>query len=77
MAASSHDVLCMYQNEHHQVQVLSFMAASSHDVLASHMYQNPDIPIQVTFQDSAILSGLQKINKNMDNSLYAMRVPRN
>ena len=49
---------------------IPFMAASSHDGLASGMYQKPDIPKQVTFPDSALLSGLQKINeklKSLDN----------
>ena len=43
---------------------IPFMAASSHDWSASCMYQKPDIPKQITFQDSALLSGLQKINKS-------------
>ena len=41
-----------------------FMAASNHDRLASDMFQKSDMPKQVTFQDSALLSGLQKINKS-------------
>ena len=40
-----------------------FMVASSHDRSVSGMYQKPDILKQVTFQDSALLSGLQKISK--------------
>ena len=51
---------------------ITFMVASSHDGLASGIYQNPDMPKQVTFQDSALLSGLQKINKKLksiDNDL--------
>ena len=39
-----------------------------------------DIPKQVTFQDSAVLSGLQKINKklkSLDNDSYALRVEKN
>ena len=40
-----------------------FMAASSHDRMASGMYHKPDIPKQVTFQDSALLSVLQKSTK--------------
>ena len=57
-----------------------FMTASSHDGLTSGIYQKPDISKQVTFQDSALLSGLQKINKklkSLDNSLYALRAERN
>ena len=52
---------------------IPFMSASSHDRLASGIYQKPDIPKQVTFQDSALLSGHQKINKKLkglDNDLY-------
>ena len=52
------------------------MVASSHDGLGSGIYQKPDIPKQVTFQDSALLSDLQKINKklkSLDNDLYALR----
>ena len=41
---------------------ITFMAASSHDGLVSGIYQKPDISKQVTFEDSALLSGLQKIN---------------
>ena len=40
------------------------------------MCQKPDIPKQVTFQDSALLSGLQKINKklkSLNKALYALR----
>ena len=54
---------------------IPFMAASSHDGLASGIYQMPDIAKQVTFQDSALLSGLQKINKklkSLDNDLHAI-----
>ena len=57
-----------------------FMAVLSHDGLASGIYQKPDISKQVTFQDSALLGGLQKINKklkSLDNDLYAMRLERN
>ena len=59
---------------------IPFMAASSHDALASGMYQKPDIAKQVTFQDSALLSGLQKINKkfrSLDNDLYGLRAEKN
>ena len=42
---------------------IPYMAASGQEGLASSMYQNPDLPKQVTFQDSALLSGLLKINK--------------
>ena len=42
---------------------IPFVVASSHDGLASGNYQKPDIPKQVTFQDSALLSGLQNIKK--------------
>ena len=55
---------------------IPFMAASSHDGLASGMYQKPDIPKQFTFQDSALLNGLQKNNeklKSLDIDLYALR----
>ena len=58
---------------------IPFMAASSHDGLASGMYQKPDIPKQVTFQDSALLGGLQKINKklkSLDNDLHALRTEK-
>ena len=55
---------------------IPFMSASSHDGLASGMYQKPDIPKQVTFQDSALLSGLQKI-ENLDNDLYDLRAEKN
>ena len=51
-----------------------FMVALNHDGLASCNYQKPNIPKQVTFQDSALPSGLQKINKklkSLDNDLYA------
>ena len=59
---------------------IPFMVASSHDGLASGNYRKPDIPKQVTFQDSALLSGLQNINKklkSLDNDLNAMRAERN
>ena len=59
---------------------IPFMVASNHDGLTSGIYQKPDISKQVTFQDSAVLSGLQKINKklkSLDNDLYAMRTERN
>ena len=59
---------------------IPFMVASNHDGLAPGSYQKPDISKQVTFQDSALLSGLQKINKklkSLDNDLYAMRAERN
>ena len=59
---------------------IPFVVASSHDRLASGNYQKPDIPKQVTFQDSALLSGLQKITKklkSLDNDLYALRAERN
>ena len=59
---------------------IPFMVASSHDGLASGIYQKPDIPKQVTFQDSALLSGLQKINKKLkglDNDVYVLRAERN
>ena len=55
---------------------IPFMAAWSHDELASGMYQKPAIPKEVPFQDSALLSGLQNINKklkSMDYDLYALR----
>ena len=48
--------------------------------LNSGIYQKPDLAKQVTFQDSALLSGLQKINKklkSLDNDLYALRTERN
>ena len=51
---------------------IPFMVASNHDGLASGRYQKPDISKQVTFQDSALLSGLQKINKklkSLDNGI--------
>ena len=38
---------------------IPFMAASSHDGLALGIYQKPELPKQVPFQDSALLSGLQ------------------
>ena len=50
------------------------------DKLASGIYSKPDIPKQVTFQDSALLSGLQKINKKLkglDNDTYALRAEIN
>ena len=56
------------------------MVATSHDGLPSGNYQKPDIHKQVTFQDSVLLSGLQKINKklsSLDNDLYALRAERN
>ena len=59
---------------------IPFMVASSHDGLASSVYQKPDIPKQVTFQYSALLSGLQKINKKLksvDNGLYTLMAERN
>ena len=59
---------------------IPFMAISSHDVLASDMYQKPDIPKQVTFQDSALLKDLQKINnklKSLDKDLYDLRAEKN
>ena len=59
---------------------IPFMAASCQDVLASGMYQKPDIPKQVLFQDSALLSSLQKINKQLkspDNDMYALRTEKN
>ena len=59
---------------------IPFMVASNHDGLNSGIYQKPDIAKQVTFQDSALLSGLQKINKklkSLDNDLYALRAERN
>ena len=59
---------------------IPFMVASNHDGLTSGSYQKPDISKQVAFQDSALLSGLQKINKilkSLDNDLYAMRAERN
>ena len=59
---------------------IPFMVASNHDGLNSGIYQKPDIAKQVTFQDSALLSGLQKINKklkSLDNDLYALRTERN
>ena len=58
---------------------IPFMAASSHDGFASGIYQKPDIPRQLTIQDSALLSGLQEINKkleSLDNDLYALRTER-
>ena len=59
---------------------MPFMVASNHDGLTSGSYQKPDISKQVTFQDSALLSGLQKINKKLkilENDLYAIRAVRN
>ena len=56
------------------------MAASSHDGLASGIYQKPCIPKQMIFQDSALLGGLEKINKkfkSLDNDLYALRAEKN
>ena len=43
---------------------IPFLVASSQDGLALGMYQMPNIPKQVTFQDSVLLSGLIKINKS-------------
>ena len=62
------------------ISSIPFMVALSHDGLASDNYQRPDILKQVTFQDSALLSGLQKINKKLksvDNDLCALRAERN
>ena len=59
---------------------IPFMVASNHDGLTLGIYQKSDISKQVTFQDSALLSGLQKINKkltSLDNDVYAMRTERN
>ena len=59
---------------------IPFMVASSHDGLPSGLYQKPDISKHVTFQDSAVLSGLQRINKklkSLDNDLNVMRTERN
>ena len=59
---------------------IPFMAASSHDGLSSVMYIRPDIPKQVTIQDSALLYGLQKIIKKLkspENDLYASRAEKN
>ena len=59
---------------------IPFIVTTSHDGLPSGNYQKTDIPKQVTFQDSALLSGLQKINKklsSLDNDLYALRAERN
>ena len=59
---------------------IPFMVATSHDGLPSGNCQKPDIPKQVTFQDSALLCGLQNINKklcSLDNDLYALRAGRN
>ena len=62
----------------HIASKIPFMAASVHDRLASGIYHQPDICKQVTFQDSALLSGLQKRNnKLMDKDLYALRAERN
>ena len=49
------------------------MAASSYDGMALGMYYKPDISKERTFQNSALLSGLQKINKKfnyLNNDLY-------
>ena len=43
---------------------IPFMAASSHDGLASGIYLKPDILEQVTFQDTVLLSGLQRSLKS-------------
>ena len=59
---------------------IPFMAASSHDGLALGIFQKSVIPKQETFQDSALLSGLQKINKklkSLDNDLYATKAEKN
>ena len=59
---------------------IPFMVASNHDGLTSGIFQKPDISKKVTFQESALLSGLQKINKmlkSLDNDLYAVRTERN
>ena len=48
--------------------------------MAPGVYQKPDINRQVTFQDSALLSGHQKIHKkldHLDNDLYALRAEKN
>ena len=60
------------------ISCIPFMVASSYDGLTSG-YQKPDISKQVTFQDSSLLSGLQKINKklkSLDNDIYAMGAER-
>ena len=62
------------------IQNIALMAALSHDGLTSDTYQKPDIPNWVTFQDSALLSGPQKINKKLnilDNDIYASRAEKN
>ena len=59
---------------------IAFMVVLGHDRLTSGMYQKPDIPKKVTFQDSVLLSGLQKINnklKSLDNDLYALGEEKN
>ena len=59
---------------------IPFMAASSYDGLTSGMYKTSDLPKQFTFQDSASLSGLQKINKKfkcLHKGLYALRSEKN
>ena len=56
------------------------MAALSHDRLSSGVYQKPDIPKQVTFQGSALLGGVQKINKklkSLDDDLYDLTAEKN
>ena len=45
------------------ISYIPFMAATSQHGLASDMYQKPDVPKQITLQDSALLSVLQKIKK--------------
>ena len=59
---------------------IPFMVASNNDGLASGNYQKPDISKQVTLQESALLSGLQNINKklkSLDNDLYDLRAEGN
>ena len=61
------------------ILIIPFMSASSHDGLVLGIYQDPNIPKQVTFQDSALLSGLWKINKklkSLDNDLDTMRAEK-
>ena len=58
---------------------MQYLAASSHDGLASGMYQKLEIPRQVNFCDSVLLSGLWKNNnqfKSLDNELYALRAQK-
>ena len=62
------------------ISKIPFMGMSSHDGLASGIYKKPNIPKQMTFQDSALLSGLQKINKklkSLHNDLYALTAEKN